>query len=346
MYIKRIKKFTIEDGVLSAYVIIFTLMISLTTTYLIKINDIDKITNNFYSKNSVAFHIKDDNHPLNMQNLLDHIDERDFMLFKENVLELPYIKGIYKTGDIATPPLVSGRFFQADDFFKNKKIAVVGKDNNDIVLKNGKKYIQLNNTSFEIIGVMGESFSTKLDKMIYLNLDAALKLENKSYGSYVLDGNKFMTSTFDKLEQDMKSSISIVKANKETVGSSRVFERNSGNYEMFVLFILIILSMSIIICSYWFYKKRISISIQHVIGHRMFNIYMNLFKKHVLLLISSYFFSIFLFIIFNLGNINAHLEKYMYSCGLGILFLCVYHFILCILAMFIYSSKIRLKVLK
>lgn len=79
-------------------------MISLTTTYLIKINGIDKITNNFYSKNSVAFHIKDDNRPLNMQNLLDHIDERDFMLFKENVLELPYIKGIYKSGDIATPP--------------------------------------------------------------------------------------------------------------------------------------------------------------------------------------------------------------------------------------------------
>ncbi|WP_232299866.1 ABC transporter permease [Bacillus cereus] len=331
---------------LSVYVIIFSLMLSLTTIYLIKINSIDKITNNFYSKNSVDFHIKNDNRPLDMQNFLNQIDERDFILFKENVLELPYIKGIFRSGDIEAPPLVSGRFFQTDDFFKNKNIAVVGKSNNDIILKNGKRYIQLNNTKFEIIGIMGEDFPTKLDTMIFLNLDAVLKLENKNYGSYVLDGKKDMTSTFDRLEQDMGPSISIVKADKETTGSSRIFERNRGDYGIIILFILVILSMSIVIVSYWFYKKRISISIQHVIGHRMLHIYMNLLKKHVLLLLIPYFFSIFMFIIFNLENIETHLDKYMYSLGLGISFLCVYHFLLCILAMCIYSSKIRLKVLK
>ncbi|MEW4206738.1 ABC transporter permease [Bacillus thuringiensis] len=346
MYIKWLKKFTIEDFILSAYVVIFSLMLSLTTNYLIKINDIDKISNNFYSQNSISFHIKKDNRPLNMLKLLKHINERDFILFRENVLELPYIKGIYKSGDIEAPPLVNGRFFQKSDFFNNKNIAVVGKDYNDIVLKDGEKYIRLNNTYFKIIGTLGRDFPTKLDTMVYLNLDAALNLENEHYGSYVLDGKKDMTATFNRLEQDMESSISMVKADKESTGSSRLFESNRDNSGMFILFSSVILSMSIVIFSYWFYKKRISISIQHVVGHRMFNIHMNLFKKHVLLLINSYFSGVFVFIIVNLDNIQAHLDKYMYTFCLGILFLCVYHYLLCILAMCIYSPKIRLKVLK
>ncbi|MEH7463650.1 ABC transporter permease [Bacillus thuringiensis] len=343
---KWIKKFTPEDIILSAYVIIFTLMLSMATTYFIKTNEIDKITNDFYSQNNIPFHIKKGNGQLNIKKFFDHMYEKDFILFKENVGQIPYIKGVYKSGNIETPPLVSGRFFQKEDFFQNKNVAVVGRDCDDIIKKNGKSYFKLHDTYFEIIGIMGTDFQTKIDKMVYLNLDSVLSLENEYYGAYVLDGKKDITSTFNSLKHYIDPSVSIEKANKETTGTSRFFENSGQHLGLLILFILAVLSMSVLIFNYWLYKKRILISIQHVIGYSVINIYMNLFKKHLLILISSYFFSTVIFIAFNQYNFKMHLDKYVYYLCIGILILCIYHFLLCIISMLIYSPKKSLKVLK
>ncbi|AAT59550.1 MULTISPECIES: hypothetical protein [Bacillus cereus group] len=343
---KWLKKFTIEDIILSAYIIIFTLMFSMATTYFIKTNEIDKITNDFYSQNNIPFHLKGGNGQLNLKEFSNKMHEKDFILFKENVGQIPYIKGVYKSGNIETPPLVSGRFFQKEDFYQNKNIAVVGRDCDDIIKKNGKNYFKLHDTYFEIIGIMGTDFKTKLDKMVYLNLDAVLSLENEHYGAYVLDGNKDIRFTFNALKYYIDPSVSIEKANKETTGTSRLFEDKVQHLGLVILFILAVLSMSVLIFNYWLYKKRILISIQHVIGHSVMNIYMNLLKKHLLILITSYFLSTVIFVVFNQHNFIMHLNKYVYYLCIGILILCIYHFLLCIISMLIYSSKKTLKVLK
>lgn len=75
----------------------------------------------------------------------------------------------YGKGKFATPPMITGNFFSEDDFKSDVAVAVVGKDWQKKLYKpQGQAYIKLNGTYIPVIGIMGDSYKSDLDKQIFI----------------------------------------------------------------------------------------------------------------------------------------------------------------------------------
>ena len=91
----------------------------------------DKLTNGLYSSTNFRFSMKESEGNNSLHKFIKQTKQSNYILFKENI-EKPNIRGVYSSQTLNTIPMKSGRFFQKEDFFHNKKLAVVGKEFKDI----------------------------------------------------------------------------------------------------------------------------------------------------------------------------------------------------------------------
>ncbi|NRT71379.1 ABC transporter permease [Clostridium beijerinckii] len=105
-------------------------------------------------------------------------------------------EGIYFGKDFNSAyNLISGRFFNKDDFEKNNNLVVIGKDMLKYTKTEGEKRYLLNgDTEFEVIGVVGkEGISTMYDDKIIFNL------------SYIFNNKHFVTKDLWSVDSETLS---------------------------------------------------------------------------------------------------------------------------------------------
>ncbi len=314
------KKINFDDILLSIFIICTTCMIMVGSLYSIKKNDMDRLTNELYSWESIRFKIENTNAIQYFSDFMEGNAQSNYTLFKEGVTES--IRGIYTTQKISNVPMKEGRFFQKDDFFQGRKLAVIGKEYAGTEDRAGKKYINYQGDYFEVIGIIGGEVKSKVDYMAYLNIDALFDSDFISSGIYVLDSNKNTQFLYSKLVSLLahKDDNSIFQIESNIKGTGRLFGSVPSDKKILVVSIIIVFIMNILFASYWVYKKRILIAIQKLVGHKFYWIYGELYKKYVFISCGMYTLGILLFAIFNMKLFQTHLYIYGIIFVIGLLY--------------------------
>ena len=112
----------------------------------------------------------------------------DGLLFKKDLETGLDTRGVFYQGKIRKYPLRSGRFFTEEESAGNERKALIGTlFQKDTYQKDGKEYIDILGEPFEVIGVLGSAQTTRLDRMKWIPLQAAVELTGMA-GNYTADG--------------------------------------------------------------------------------------------------------------------------------------------------------------
>ena len=93
-------------------------------------------------------------------------------------------------------PMRQGRFFKASDFYKDNYVCVIGKDRiNETYKKDNKRYLNINNKDYQVIGVLGYEKATLYDSYVFINMST----------SDLKDARVFIFDYLEKVDPDIIS---------------------------------------------------------------------------------------------------------------------------------------------
>lgn len=164
--------------------ILMMLYISLTITMIYDFNckEVAKVSNTLYDENSLTFTTS--KREFDVTKIKDKLPDNS--VFFSQMSGNKNIRGICFKSYYDKPKLKKGRFFTADDFDGNNKLAVIGCDVST-EKENRKEFIVYNNEKYFVIGTIGYPISSKLDSMIFLSLNNDLL--KQPIKEYVISGN-------------------------------------------------------------------------------------------------------------------------------------------------------------
>ncbi|MGG7060231.1 ABC transporter permease [Clostridium tertium] len=264
-------------------------------------NKLNKISRGFLSKNYQEFYINNDIDISNFEDIIKEVlPKKGLILKKESFPEsIEFnLNRIYFKSGFNYPNLLEGRFLTEEESFSDKNLAVVGKNLlKNIEYKDNKKFILINNIYYEVIGICGEDYESKLDYTIFIPMTIRDNI-NKFNGTIFVDGIRNVDNFINKVKEKSQNNIILTKVEEakfiqgsvdpltgkttEKVIVMNDLENNSLSiYIYFAIFIsalLCIISMSL----YWFEKNKKEILVLNILGF---------YKKEILLRIIKKYFS-------------------------------------------------------
>lgn len=266
-------------NLLSVIILLITISaISSTIMYSNKIKQLGKISNSFYNEDSIYFYQSLDE--INYDDLYHSITNN--MLLYNQISTSEDIRGVIFKGKIEIPNLIDGEFFSEKVFeSSSSKLAVVGKLV-DTVEVNGVDCYFYNNEYYKIIGTVGYSYPTKLDKMVLLSMNSELLYPKVQY---IVSSNS--------VEQSKKFVF-----NEKIFGDVLLFERdnagilyvtNTGKSPLIttISFIIILFINSFTLIYFWVEKKHDEIIIMKINGFTNRQVYKVFFNEFTILSIIS-----------------------------------------------------------
>ncbi|EJP6473843.1 ABC transporter permease [Clostridium botulinum] len=252
--------------------------------------------NNFKTINNITFDFDEKN--LSSENIIKSLKE---MKLQKNIIIthgagrtfIPgssqlgiYFNGIYKNGY----NLLEGRFFTLEDFKKNKKVVIIGKNLiNNVHVENGKRYIYRGNDKFLVIGVIGKkNGNTQYDSRILYNLNIDLEEKDMLYLHH--DWN---LDSLVKSESDLKNTINIINK-KSTINFIQIISQDKSvsplisaiqnSQTLLINFLLIILCIVITlirVTAHWINKITLELGVRRMYGATNKNIIFHISKRYL-----------------------------------------------------------------
>lgn len=184
-------------------------------------------------------------------------------------------------GQAAVPPMLSGRYFTAEDFTKVKPYAVVGKTKAlSEIHKDGKYYIDINGVQFEVIGVIGVKTATQLDNMVFINMDIPVTIESERL--YTLDAKGKNANDLYKIlaAAAEKRGISLKQIDTESQGIERILPQ--VNTQTILLASILSFALAILILSLeWINGQSKSIAVKRLLGRSTFELTRDVLKSYL-----------------------------------------------------------------
>ncbi|MGL4774746.1 MAG: ABC transporter permease [Clostridium sp.] len=250
-----------------------------------------------------------------------------------------YSEGIFFNGTFNNSyNLVEGRFFTKEDFGRDEKLAVIGKDVVKYTkVENNKRYISRGIEQYEVIGVIGkEEMFSRYDDTVLYNLNSILN--NKE----ILDRNTWWVDSSNKSKQELKECVKSKSIEifdtvdnspnplKEAIKDSKTIVVNGV---LIILCILLTLVRSIL---YWIDSISLELSIRKNYGATNDKILLEIIKRYML--ISTVSLIISLIIQKGLVKYNAlaglSYEMSYISIGLSVVFIMLIGIIFICIAMY------------
>lgn len=280
--------------------LIMSVIIVCFLNYFFMSYEIEKLSQGYYSSNTVFFTIESND---NLYYKKIYAELNDSILFRDLDINTD-VRGVMFKGDIQKPPIIEGRFLEENDFFNNKKVAVVGKSFKESIKKgNSRQYMSLFGEEYEVIGILGANIDSRLDRMILVNLDS---ITQKKVGLYAIDGrrNSNIQRTFTSISNyldTINSKFDIVEREEE--GIRRLLRYEKNNIYIFILLFIIFFLSSMSITLSWFEKNKCEISIYLLVGYGKKVVIFNILKKYFLLASIGFLSSFIILIPLSLINI-------------------------------------------
>ena len=216
----------------------------------------------FFGKNTYSLAIKNDG--FSIKDLLKYTDNNyNFAVYHdydENIREIFY------TNKFAYFPMLSGRFFNGEDFASRENYAVIGKKHEkDIFKKNNKQYISVNGEDYQVLGVFGTDTDTVFDNKILTS--NKVKGDNKSVIFYIdcffNDSDNFINSVLENLQASgiKAEPISTEQSVLSGIIPDFLYSRWFGMLIICQLICVILLTFE------WINTKKKEIAVKRLLGH-------------------------------------------------------------------------------
>lgn len=294
---------------------LFLFSLSNTAIYNYNINLIEKLSNNFYEKNSLIFSTEKQNYSFDEVYYSLPNQGALFGLIKQYDQN---IRSICFKGNYTSPLLSWGRFFKEEDFTGNTFLAVVGKDIEITRTEGEKKYIQIGDFDYEIIGIMEYNMPTRLDNSIFL----AGNNENFILSDKYIISCKNTQDSFDFLGNEQLFG-QVIARPYESVNVLHVIDRNNNQKILSAIFLTVLSINSISIMQFWLENKRREMNIKIINGYQKYQVLLDICKEFSIHSVLSV-----LIVIVFAPLFIAHIQKYsfqlsmfMFSIAAGILLL-------------------------
>lgn len=288
----------------------------------------DTITNKGYiDKNYVSCNITGTEN-IDKKDLLNVIKKNpEIYIEKNNLSSGAYIgKAIYSSKVTKQKPnIISGRFFEQDDFKNNQPVAVVGKELfNSINDINGKKYFQYENINFEIIGVIGyENRSSLNDYSFYINLNGYIN--NSKNNIAMLDCTINNTDCLNELIKELKNKSSEVKYRLNDNENTNILDNLliNGNriLGLFSLIIIMIFINVFNITLQWIEGKTRAIGIKKALGAINFTVAKEIILEQQVIALVAFVTAMIAYIIIIKSNVLNIFNSEIYFLSTIITFL-------------------------
>lgn len=222
----------------------------------------------FYSKKARKFNVTECENVDFWESLMEELPD-DLILYHQIMDDTVDIRAVYVKGNVELPQMLWGRFFQETDQFKSKPTAVVGRDlEGQLIRELGKLYFVYEGQRYEVLGVMGYPWESRVDHMVYIDYASGLT-EINSDGQYILDGRseQIIEQGLDLLEKKITDCGQINVGIQDRTES--VLERYADGGIGVVVYILIYISFFlsvVIITSMWLGYRRKEMGIAQMLG--------------------------------------------------------------------------------
>lgn len=199
------------------------------------------------------------------------------------------------TWDI-TYPILSGRFYTAEEIKKGEKVVLLGKNIAEKYLNNDTNKISIDNEIYKVIGIVG--YNNKIsafDENIFIPLTSLSKMTLNGFES-IFSRQIFLSGKYDfpvkeifNLEKSLKkinnaiSLDSIEKIKKDISGVSDGITVYSGEVVVIVICMLFAILNMILINYFWIKDRRFEIGIRKAFGIK---------DRHIAMLLLCEFLSV------------------------------------------------------
>jgi hypothetical protein len=262
-----------------------TLIIIITTIFVFtsmmlmdqytKIMEHQRISNNFYTENTVVFEGSLSEDTIN--EIPAHFSDYGLILYK-TIDPSEKLRVVISSDDFVHPDLTEGRFFQMGDFFSESHYAVVGiKIFDSLEGEARSRYYIHGGLEYEVIGVIGYERDTLLDDTVFL---AANHKNIENLGYYSVDGTKRSEVHSFIENQTLVSNVEII--DKEFVSAGRIlgFQALDSTMIIAVLAIIFIIVFGyIVMVTFWIRKNYKEFFVRRMCGHKLHYIIFEFLKR-------------------------------------------------------------------
>lgn len=246
----------INISILALFLVVISLL--LVNSRLIEIH---KLNNGYYSSNKQSFSISKKTSTYDDIKKIYSKCLKGTILYKE-MSTVEDLRGVLVKGNIKGPPIMEGRFFNKNDFYENKHLAVVGnKQRERMFKKDSITYIDIGGYPYEVIGIVGSNEKSLLDYTIYVNLDSFSEIGNNA-GLFHLDGiSDYVVETS---LQKFKSDINIINLSK--YGIINVFFGELPSFSLLLCIGISFLLSCAFFTYFWFCSHQKLLDVMNIIG--------------------------------------------------------------------------------
>lgn len=296
-YLKMIWRFIkINFSLILSYIIVTIFIISMSFNY-IQNDKLKKISRGFLSRDSLEVKINnvyDDD----LESIIKEILPSEGIIIKKEPLNSKFIaeiNRIYLKQGFKSPTVSDGRFLTEEESFSNKKIAVVGKGLTDFIEeKDGKSFILINNIQYEVIGICGEKYESKLDSMIYIPMGTGT--DYKINGTIIIDQVSNVEIFMQRVKEESQDRISLEKVEEgkivqgsidpvtgevtEVILSNNDLDSSALSFYIYGITVISAVLCIISISMNWYDKNKKEIYVCKVLGFYKKEIFVRIMKKY------------------------------------------------------------------
>ncbi|WP_270526382.1 ABC transporter permease [Longibaculum muris] len=199
--------------------------------------------------------------------------------------------------------ITNGRCFNNDDYLNKKNVALVSSKNVDSLYKiDNKKYIDINNTPFEVVGI----FQYEENK-IYPNSEIFLSMSSPSFinsinGKYNLDCNKNTMDIFESINclYKVKKLKSCVEMNWfERI--NLIVDAQSFSIKIYLSILLVIVILQTLNCFFFIKEKKNESYVRIICGATIKDLIIKYLYEYLTILILTNVLIIFIVSFFKLS---------------------------------------------
>lgn len=280
------RKFLFADIALNISIVVFFLSVAAVVRISGKLSEMNKLNRGYYSSHRQAFTLNKKTGTFDDIKKIYSKCMAGTILYKE-LSRLEDLRGVLVKGDIDAPPVMEGRFFNENDFYSNKHIAVVGVKQKDRVYeKNGGFFIDIGGHPYEVIGIAGTGCSL-LDYTIYINLDSLSEVDNEA-GLFYLDG--ISGDVVNKSIEELKDGINVI--NLDNYGIINIFFGDIPGLIILMCILTSFLLSCLFFTYFWFYSHKKLPDVMNIIGMSRGQIAGEIFREYVKTILPAIFTAI------------------------------------------------------
>lgn len=296
-YLKRLCRFTkINSSLILSYIIVTTVIISMSYSY-VQNNKINKISRGFLSKDSIELRVQN-SYEGDLGSIINKNLSSNSAVIKKEFLSNGFvaeINRIYFKSEFEVPSLLEGRFLKEDESFSDKRVAVVGQGLIEhIVQKNEKEIIMINNFEYEVIGICGEEYKSRLDSMIYIPMTSN---EDYKFNDIInIDNLNDIDNFIQVVKEESENKIILEKVQegmliqgtidpltgevKEAVITESDLDSNTVSFYIYTITFISVVLCIISISIYWYDRNKKEVFVCKLLGFYEKEIFIRLMKKY------------------------------------------------------------------